>query len=484
MEAIKSILPHTKLFINGQWVDPVVPKTFKTINPTDESVICEISEGDAADVDLAVKAAREAYDTVWSQTTGTERARLLFKLADLIERDADKIARLETIDMGKPFLVAKRDDVAEAAATIRYFAGWADKLHGKTIPVSNDLTVMTRHEPIGVVGLITPWNYPFMIAAWKLGPCLAAGNTCVFKQSEHTPLTTLVMFELMQEAGFPKGVVNLVNGFGHTVGNAMSHHNDIDKISFTGSTRVGRLIMVAAQGNLKKVSLELGGKSPNIVFADADLSKAVTGSVNALFSNMGQCCCAGSRLFVHNDIYDKFVEEYVAKVKELKVGSPFEDVDQGPLASKEHHDRVLSFIEAGKKEGAKLLVGGGAHGDKGFFVQPTVFADVKDDMCISKEEIFGPVVSIFKFSDTDEVIKRANNTTYGLAAGIWTQNISKALQVTKKLKAGTVWVNEYNYVHHLIPFGGYKQSGFGKDLSEYALQEFISVKAVTINHSS
>eukprot|EP01133_Synstelium_polycarpum_P002467 gene2467-2807_t len=485
MESIQTTVPNTKLFINNQWVDPVAPRTFKTINPVTEQPICEVSEGDAADVDIAVKAAREAFENgPWSKITPTERSKLMLKLADLIDKNKDRIGNVETLDMGKPIQSARDFDVTQSADCIRYFGGWADKIHGKVIPISNDFTCYTKHEPVGVVGFITPWNYPFLIMCWKLGPALAAGCTIVAKQSEHTPLTAFILCELMLEAGFPPGVFNLVSGFGSTVGHAIAMHNDIDKVSFTGSTRVGRLIMEASgKSNLKKVTLELGGKSPNIVLEDADLSKAVPGSVDALFSNMGQCCCAGSRLFVQESIYDKFVELFHAKVKTLKVGDPTTDVDQGPLASKEHFDRVLSYIAEGKKEGATVLSGGAAHTDKGYYIQPTIFANVTDDMKVVKEEIFGPVVCIFKFKTIEEVITRANDTIYGLAAGVWTTNITKAMQITNKLKAGTVWVNEYNYVHHLVPFGGFKQSGFGKDLSEYAIQEFCSIKAVTINHA-
>ncbi|GAM21005.1 hypothetical protein SAMD00019534_041800 [Acytostelium subglobosum LB1] len=485
MSALK--LPNTKLFINNKWVDPVEPKTFKTYNPATEEVICEVSEGSAKDVDIAVKAAREAFENgEWSKMTATKRGHLMLKLADLIEANKEWLGLLETVDVGKPLAVARDMDIVESAETIRYFAGCADKIQGKVIQgAATHLTVYTRHEPVGVAGLITPWNYPFMIMCWKLGPALAAGCTVVAKQSEVTPLSSLALCDLMIQAGFPPGVFNLISGQGHSVGAAISSHAGIDKISFTGSTRVGRIVMEASgHSNLKKVTLELGGKSPNIIFDDADLERAVPGSIDAIYPNMGQCCCAGSRMFVQEGIYDEFVKRFVEKAKTLKVGDPMGAVDQGPLASKEHFDRVLDYIQKGKKEGATVLLGGERYGNKGYFVQPTIFTNLKDDMCISKEEIFGPVVCIFKFKTVEEVIERANNTIYGLAAGLWTQDISKAHKVEKKLKAGTVWINDYNYTNFIIPFGGYKQSGFGRDLSDYALQEYCSVKAIVLNHGS
>ncbi|EFA75954.1 hypothetical protein PPL_10530 [Heterostelium album PN500] len=480
-------LPNTKLFINNKWVDPITKNHFDTINPTTEEVICQISQADKPDVDLAVAAARDAFENgQWSKMSATERGGLMYKLADLIDKNRDWLAQLETIDVGKPYTVARDADVAESAQTIRYFAAWADKIHGKVIQsAANHLTSYTRHEPVGVAGFIIPWNYPLQILCWKLGPALAAGCTVVCKPSEITPLTALALCDLVIEAGFPAGVFNLVNGPGPTVGEAISRHPDIDKISFTGSTRAGRQIMAASgASNLKKVTLELGGKSPNIVFDDADLARCVQGSIDAIYPNMGQCCCAGSRLYVQEGIYDVFVEKFIALAKNLKLGDPFTQIDQGPLASEAHLKNVLNFIETGKKEGAKVLLGGARAPMKGYFVQPTIFADLRDDSCIGTDEIFGPVVCIFKFKTVEEVIQRANNTQYGLAAGLWTQDISKAHRVEKKLKAGTVWINDYNYTHFLIPFGGYKQSGFGKDLSEYAIQEYCSVKAVILNHGA
>ncbi|GAM17768.1 hypothetical protein SAMD00019534_009430 [Acytostelium subglobosum LB1] len=478
-------LPNTKLFINGKWVDPVVPKTLVTINPATEKVICEVSEGSSKDVDIAVAAAREAFENgPWNKMTAQQRGKLLFKLADLIEQNKEWLATLETTDNGKPYSMALDFDVAQSADTIRYFASMTDKIQGKLIQGSEQkLTVYTRHEAVGVAGCITPWNFPFLLLCWKIGPALAAGCTVVAKQSEITPLSALALCHLVEEAGFPAGVFNLVTGYGHTVGDAIARHPDIDKISFTGSTRVGRLIMEASgKSNLKKVTLELGGKSPNIIFDDADLDQSVMGSIFGVYINSGQCCAAGSRLFVQEGIYDKFVEKFTEAAKALKVGDPFTGVTLGPLASKEHFDRVMNYLAIGRKEGVKVSLGGERLSNVGYYVQPTILHEVNDDMCVAKEEIFGPVACIFKFKTVEEVIKRANDTQYGLAAGIFTTNLNTAHRVEKKLRAGTVWINDYGYVNSLIPFGGYKQSGFGKDLSEYAIQEYCSVKSVIINH--
>jgi len=484
MDVPKIQLPNTKLFINNEWVDPVEPKTFKTISPITEQVICEISEGNAADVDKAVKAARECFENVWSGYSGEQRGRLLYKLADLLEENKEYMGQLETLDNGKPIKDSVGYDVFSSANTLRYFAGWADKVQGKQIPLAEGYTSYTRHEPIGVVGFITPWNFPLMIMCWKLGPAIAAGCTVVAKPSEETSLTALYLCELIKKAGFPPGVFNLICGYGQTVGNAISTHMDIDKVSFTGSTKVGKTIMAcAANSNLKKVTLELGGKSPNIVFDDADLDFAAVGARAAMYFNMGQSCIAGSRLFVQESIYDKFLQVFTKKVQELKVGNPYDQsTEQGSLASKIHFDRVMSYIQKGKEEGAKVHIGGGRWGDKGYFIEPTIFTNVTDSMAICKEEIFGPVICILPFKTVDEVIKRANNTEYGLAAGVWSKDINLALQVGNKLRAGSVWINQYNMVNIQAPFGGYKQSGIGKDLSEYAILDYCAVKAVGISH--
>lgn len=391
------------------------------------------------------------------------------------------MARLETLDNGKP-LQNSLGDLGLVIACYRYYAGWADKVQGKTIPISGPYFCYTRHEPVGVVGQIIPWNFPLLMQAWKLAPALATGNTVVMKTAEQTPLSALRVGELIVEAGFPPGVVNILSGYGPTAGAAISRHMDIDKVAFTGSTEVGHLIMeAAAKSNLKRVTLELGGKSPNIVFADADMDKAIALSHEALFFNQGQCCCAGSRVFVEEKCYDEFVAKSVERARKRVVGNPFNtDTEQGPQVDKEQFDRVMSYIESGMREGAQMLCGGNQVGDKGFFIAPTVFADVRDEMKIAQEEIFGPVMSIIKFKDIDEVIQRANNTMYGLAAGVWTQDISKAHAIANNVRAGTVWVNCYDVFDAAAPFGGFKQSGIGRELGEYGLQQYTEVKTVTI----
>jgi aldehyde dehydrogenase (NAD+) len=442
-----------------------------------------VAEADAADVDLAVKAARTAYEHgPWRKASGPERARLLHRLADLIEKHADELARLESMDNGKPLAVAKAVDVAATIGCYRYFAGWSDKVMGKTIPIEGPFFCYTRHESIGVCGQIIPWNFPLLMQAWKLAPALATGNTVVLKPAEQTPLTALRVGELIIEAGFPEGVVNILPGFGETAGAAIANHMDVDKVAFTGSTEVGHLIMQAAgKSNLKRVSLELGGKSPNIVFADAQMDQAIEGSHMGLFFNQGQVCCAGSRVFVEEKVYDQFVEQSTARAKRRTVGDPFDaGTEQGPQVDRTQLDKVLGYIESGQREGAKLNCGGGRVGDKGYFVEPTVFSDVQDDMKIAREEIFGPVMSIIKFKSIDEVIDRANKTVYGLAAGVWTRDIGKALAIANNVRSGTVWVNCYNVLDTAAPFGGFKQSGIGRELGEYGLQQYTEVKTVVV----
>jgi len=473
----------TKLLINNRWVNSLSGKTFATINPTTGEEICQVAEADAADVDLAVKAARAAYDQgPWHKTSGPERARLLNKLADLIEKNADELARLESMDNGKPLGMARNVDVAATIGCYRYFAGWADKVMGKTIPIEGPFFCYTRHESIGVCGQIIPWNFPMLMQAWKLAPALATGNTIVLKPAEQTPLSALRIGELILEAGFPEGVVNILPGFGETAGAAIANHMDVDKVAFTGSTEVGHLIMQAAgKSNLKRVSLELGGKSPNIVFADADMDQAIEGSHMGLFFNQGQVCCAGSRVFVEDKVYDRFVEESTSRAKKRTVGDPFDaSTEQGPQVDKTQLDRVLGYIESGQNEGAKLNCGGGRVGDRGYFVEPTIFSDVQDNMKIAREEIFGPVMSIIRFKNLDEVIDRANKTVYGLAAGVWTKDVSKALAIANNVRAGTVWVNCYNVLDTAAPFGGFKQSGIGRELGEYGLQQYTEVKTVVV----
>ena len=474
----------TKLLINNQWVDSASGKTFPTVNPSTGEVICQVAEADAADVDKAVAAARHAFEHgPWrTKMSAAERGKLLNRLADLIEKNIDELARLEALDNGKPYKVAKAADLPLTIACYRYYAGWADKVQGRTIPISGDYFCYTRHEPVGVVGQIIPWNFPLLMQAWKLGPALATGNTVVMKPAEQTPLTALRVGELILEAGFPKGVVNLLPGYGPTAGAAIARHNDVDKVAFTGSTEVGHLIMEAsAKSNLKRVTLELGGKSPNIVFADADMDEAIEGAHFALFFNQGQCCCAGSRLFVEEKAYDEFVEKSVARAKARTVGNPFDSkTEQGPQVDDAQFDKVMSYIDAGKKEGAKLVAGGNRVGDRGYFVEPTVFADVKDDMKIAREEIFGPVMSIMKFKGIDEVVERSNRSEYGLAAAVWTRDIGKAHAIANRVRAGTVWVNCYDVFDAAAPFGGFKQSGIGRELGEYGLQQYTEVKTVTV----
>jgi aldehyde dehydrogenase (NAD+) len=478
-----SIVPSaTELLINNRWLPSESGKTFATVNPATGEEICQVAEADAADVEKAVKAARAAFEGPWRKLRASERGRMLHRLADLIEKNAEQLARLESIDNGKPFSIAMAVDVAKTVACYRYFAGWADKVQGKTIPIDGDFFCYTRHEPIGVIGQIIPWNYPMLMQAWKLAPALATGNTVVMKPAEQTPLSALRIGELIVEAGYPEGVVNLLPGFGPTAGAAIARHMDVDKVAFTGSTEVGRLIMeAAAKSNLKRISLELGGKSPNIIFEDTDLDEAVEGAHFGLFVNQGQSCCAGSRVFVEEKIYDQFVEKSVARARRRRVGDPLDPTtDQGPQVDATQFDRVMGYIESGRSEGATLACGGERVGDRGYFIQPTVFADVQDHMKIAREEIFGPVMSVIPFKDVEEVITRANRTHYGLAAGVWTRDIKKAHAVANGVRAGTIWVNCYHVLDTRAPFGGFKQSGIGRELGEYGLQEYTEVKTVTV----
>jgi aldehyde dehydrogenase (NAD+) len=472
------------LFINGKWQDSVSGKTFATINPSTGETICQVAEGDRADVDLAVKAARKAFeDGPWPRMSASQRGRLLNRLADLIERDREELAALESLDNGKPYRDALNADLPLTIKCYRYYAGWADKIHGKTIPIEGNYFCYTRHEPVGVVGQIIPWNFPLLMQAWKWGPALAAGCTIVLKPAEQTPLTALRLAALTQEAGVPDGVVNVVPGYGPTAGAAISSHMDVDKVAFTGEYITGQIVSeAAAKSNLKRVSLELGGKSPNIVFADADLDQAVEGSYLGLFFNQGQCCCAGSRLFVEEKVHDALVEKLVARARSQKVGDPFDAATtQGPQISHEQFNRIMGYIDAGQSEGAKLLTGGRRVGDRGYFIEPTVFDRVTDRMKIAREEIFGPVMNVLTFKDADEVIRRGNETFYGLAAAVWTRDIGKAHKIANNLRAGTVWVNCYDVFDAAAPFGGYKMSGHGRELGEYALDLYTEVKTVTVS---
>jgi aldehyde dehydrogenase (NAD+) len=473
----------TKLLIGNKWVDSVSGKTFPTINPATGEVIAQVAEADAADVDKAVAAARAAFDKgAWRKLTASQRGMLLYRLADLIEKNIEELAQLESLDNGKPYQVALAADLPLTIACYRYYAGWADKIQGKTIPVQGRYFCYTKHEPVGVVAQIIPWNFPLLMQAWKLGPALSCGCTVVMKPAEQTPLSALRVAELALEAGFPEGVLNMLPGYGPTAGAALARHMDVDKVAFTGSTEVGHLIMrAAADSNLKRVTLELGGKSPNIIFADAEMDKAVEGSHQALFFNQGQCCCAGSRTFVEENCYDEFVSKSVERAKKRTVGNPFDkNTEQGPQVDQEQFNKVMGYIDAGKKENAKLMTGGNRVGEKGYFIEPTVFSDVQDNMKIAQEEIFGPVMSILKFKDLNEVVDRANKSLYGLAAAVWTKDITKAHAIADGVRAGTVWVNCYDVFDAAAPFGGFKQSGIGRELGEYGLANYTEVKTVTV----
>lgn len=476
---------YTQIFINNEYVNSESGQTFPTVNPATGAKIADIQEGDKADVDKAVAAARKAFQpgSPWRKLDASARGRMLAKLASLIERDSVTLATLESMDNGKPFLQALYIDVVGTVRTLQYYSGCADKVTGQTIPVDGDYFCYTRLEPVGVCGQIIPWNFPMSMMSWKIGPALAAGCTVVVKPAEQTPLTALYLCSLIKEAGFPPGVVNVVPGYGPTAGAALSHHMDVDKVAFTGSAEVGKLIMQASgQSNLKKVTLELGGKSPNIIFSDVDLDFAVDNAHNAIMFNMGQVCTAGSRTFVQEDIYDEFVKRSVEKAKARRVGDPLDPASEhGPQVDEEQMNKILELTESGKQQGAKLLCGGGRKGDKGFFLEPTVFSDVTEDMRIAKEEIFGPVQSIFKFKTIEEVIDKANNTSYGLAAAVFTKDVDKALTIANSVQAGTVWVNCYHAVSPAAPFGGYKMSGIGRELGLDSMKEYCEIKTVMVN---
>ncbi|CAN6903590.1 unnamed protein product [Brassica oleracea] len=472
---------YTKLLIDGNFVDAASGKTFPTLDPRTGEVIAHVAEGDAEDINRAVKAARKAFDEgPWPKMTAYERSRVMLRFADLVEKHSEELAALESWDNGKTYEQALTAEIPMVARLFRYYAGWADKIHGLTVPADGNYHVQTLHEPIGVAGQIIPWNFPLLMFAWKVGPALACGNTIVLKTAEQTPLTAFYVGKLFLEAGLPPGVLNIVSGFGATAGASLASHMDVDKLAFTGSTDTGKVILgLAANSNLKPVTLELGGKSPFIVFEDADIDKAVELAHFALFFNQGQCCCAGSRTYVHEKVYDEFVEKAKARALKRVVGDPFKKgIEQGPQVDSKQFEKVMKYIRSGVESNATLECGGGQVGDRGYFIQPTVFSNVKDDMLIAQDEIFGPVQSILKFSDVDEVIKRANDTRYGLAAGVFTKSLDTANRVSRALKAGTVWVNCFDVFDAAIPFGGYKMSGNGREKGIYSLNNYLQVKAV------
>ena len=475
-----------RLLIDGEWVEAASGRTFETTDPATGDTLAEVAEGAREDVDRAVRAARRAFEEgPWPRLSPSERGRLVWRLGDLILEHADELAQLESLDNGKSAVIAGAADVPLSADLFHYMAGWATKLAGDTLPLSVPYTpgaqylAYTVREPVGVVGQIIPWNFPLLMSAWKLGPALATGNTVVLKPAEQTPLSALRMGELLLEAGFPPGVVNIVTGYGETAGAAIAAHADVDKVAFTGSTEVGKLIVRAAAGNLKKVSLELGGKSPNVVFADADLDSAIPGAAHAIFFNHGQCCTAGSRLFVEDRVFDDVVGGIADQAHQIRLGPGLDPATQmGPLVSAEQLDRVCGYLESGFTDGAKAVVGGGRHGDRGYFVEPTVLVDTRPDMTVVREEIFGPVVAAIPFSVNDGLPIAANDSPYGLAAGIWTTDLAKAHRLARQLQAGTVWINCYNILDAGLPFGGYKQSGWGREMGHEVLDLYTEVKAV------
>jgi aldehyde dehydrogenase (NAD+) len=483
--ATKVSVKPGKLLIDGQWIDG--SKKFSTINPATEEVLTEIAEASADDVDRAVQGARRAFEDrsgAWRKLSASERGRLIWKLADLVEKNIDELGELETLDNGKPIFESRYVDIPMVVDVLRYYAGLATKIHGETVSTFETAFTYTLREPVGVVGLIVPWNFPLLLASWKLGPALACGNTVVLKPAEQTPLTTLRFGELVLEAGFPAGVVNILTG-GPETGKAIVAHPGIDKIAFTGSTAVGKEIMRGASDSLKRVTLELGGKSPNIVFSDADIDGAVKGAINGIFYGKGEVCNAGSRLFLESKLKDEFTEKLVARASKMRPADPLDPKTRlGAIVSQEQMQTVLEFIEAGRKDGAKLVAGGNrvsVNGDKGFFLEPTIFGDVKNDMKIAREEIFGPVLSILTFDDIDQVIEQANNNPYGLAAAVWTRDVRKAHIVSRRLKAGTVWINTYGLMDAALPFGGYKSSGFGRELGAHAVEHYTELKTVWLN---
>jgi acyl-CoA reductase-like NAD-dependent aldehyde dehydrogenase len=473
-----------KMLIGGKWVSADSGKTFETYNPANGQVLAKVAEGGSSDIDKAVTAARHAFEEgTWPKMSASQRARLLYKLADLIEERTEELAQLETLDNGKPINESRHVDIPAVAETFRYYAGWVTKLEGETVNVNSDFFTYTLREPIGVVGQIIPWNFPMLMAAWKFGPALACGNTCVLKPAEQTPLSALRLGELMCEVGFPDGVVNIVTGFGpDSAGEALAKHMGVDKIAFTGEDKTGREIVKASAGNLKRVSLELGGKAPNIVFADADIDAAVQGAIGAIFFNQGQVCCAGSRLFLEKSIHDEFLSKLTKHADKLCQGPGLEETTQiGPQVSREQQEKILKYIDIAQDEGAKLACGGQVPGGplaNGYFVKPTVFDNVRNEMRIAQEEVFGPVLAVIPFNTVEEVAQLANRTTFGLSGAVWTRDVTKAHKLASHIKAGTIWVNCYNEFNPAMPFGGYKMSGYGRELGKHSIDLYTNIKSV------
>jgi acyl-CoA reductase-like NAD-dependent aldehyde dehydrogenase len=473
----------TQLFIGGRFQDAQSGKTFATINPATEEVIAEIAEADAPDVDAAVKAAQSAFQhKSWRTMPARERSKLLWRLGDLIMENADELALIETMDNGKPLFESRTIDIPSAAETFYYYAGWCTKIEGETIPAPGNFFNYTLREPYGVCGIITPWNFPLLMVAWKLAPALACGNTAVVKIAEETPLTGLRLGELCREAGVPDGVVNIIPGFGETAGRALVAHPGVDKISFTGSTAVGKEIMRTSAETLKRVSLELGGKSPNIILADADMDAAVKGAFNGIFYGKGEVCNAGSRLLVDKSVHDEVMSRLIARAAKLEPGDPLQPTTRlGPLVSRSQMDRVLGYVKVGIEEGAKPVLLGGRAGNCGYYVKPTIFDSAETSMRIAQEEIFGPVLTVLTFDTMDELIEKANSTIYGLAAALWTKDVAKAHRLARQLQAGTIWINAYNMLAPESPFGGYKQSGFGRELGRYGIDLYSQVKSIWVS---
>ena len=478
---------QNKLFINGDFIDARSGETFTTSNPATEEKITDVASAGAEDVDAAVKAARAQMEpgSEWQKMKPRDRAKIMWRLADMLSARADEIGRIETIDNGKPIFESQFVDTPAAAECLYYFAGWSGKVTGDTIPVADNAFTYTLREPVGVVGAITPWNFPLMLAVWKIAPALACGNTIISKPASNTSLSLLKFAEYARECGLPAGVFNVVPGRGSVVGNAIVDHPGIDAITFTGSTEVGRQLMARASNTLKKVALELGGKSPNIVFADADLDAAAKGALNAIFYGKGEVCAAGSRLLVEEGAHEELMAKVVERANKMQAGDPLHPKTRlGAIVSKEQMETVLGYIESGKSEGAKLIAGG-QRADigtgKGYFVQPTIFDDVTPDHRIAREEIFGPVLATIKFKDAADAIQKANDTVYGLAAAVWTRDVSKAHRIARAVKAGTVWVNTYNLYDPALPFGGFKESGFGRDQGRDALEKYTQTKSVWVN---